>query len=185
MHERSKNQNAKIVSNGCLNMHIDERIPNLVSEFKMDKIWHPFWPKKTVGNWQIPDLANFDSFLAKKEVNSYPIWIMRPDLESSHHFAYLRHPFDMIFAFWFFDLPCIFENLKLNSRPLKVLKIDFFVHPWTKRVWNHGKPLDLLSISRVGVFEQPYCAVCTQNISQKWAKYSGDRRHTYRKQNKK
>ena len=58
----------------------------------------------------------------------------------------------MVFTFWFFDLPCIFKNLKLNSRPLKVLEIHFFMHHRTQHVWNHGKPLDLHSISKVGVF---------------------------------
>ena len=33
-----------------------------------------------------------------------------------------------------------------------MLEIDFSLHHWTQRVWNHGKPLGLLSISKVGVF---------------------------------
>ena len=112
----------------------------------------PFLAKK-LSKWAKSDILPIsDSFLAKKWVKSYPIWILRTDLESSHHFAYFRHAFDTIFAFWFFDLPCIFKTLKLNSRPLKVFEINFFVHHRTQRVWNHGKPLDLLSISKVGVF---------------------------------
>ena len=85
-------------------------------------------------------------------MTTWNLSILRPDLESSYHFAYFMHAFGMIYTFWFFDLPCIFRNLKLNSRPLKVLEIDFFVHHRTQRVWNHGKPLDLLAISKVGVF---------------------------------
>ena len=45
------------------------------------------------------------------------------------------------------------KKLKLNSRPLKsAWNRFFFVHHWTKRVWNYVKPIDLLSISKVGVF---------------------------------
>ena len=96
------------------------------------------WPQNSNG-------IRFDHFLAKKLQNginrvfcqhptvfwvkklfkSYPIWILRPDLESFHPFAY-RYPLDMTFAFWLFDLQCIFENLNLNSRSLKVLEIEFF-----------------------------------------------------------
>ena len=38
------------------------------------------------------------------------------------------------------------------ATPKSVWNRFFFVHHWTKRVWNHGKPPDLLSISKVGVF---------------------------------
>ena len=71
-------------------------IPILVSEIKSDKSLHPFMAKNKKLNG----------------VKCYPIWIMRPDLESSHHFAYLRHLLDMIFTFLFFDLPCIFKILQ-------------------------------------------------------------------------
>ena len=35
-------------------------------------------------------------------VKCYSIWIVRADLESSHHLASLRTQFDVIFTFWFF-----------------------------------------------------------------------------------
>ena len=80
-----------------------------------------------------------DSFLAKKGVKCYLIGIPRPDLESYHHFKYFRLSLDMIFTFWFFDLPCIFkkkkksENLPSQNSFLgkkmfreKLLKIEFY-----------------------------------------------------------
>ena len=62
----------------------------------------PLFGQKTVEN---RDIFKNPSFLAKKGVKYYPIWILRPGLESSHHFWYLRPKIVMIFTFWFFDLP--------------------------------------------------------------------------------
>ena len=59
----------------------------------------PFLAKKLSEIGKIPDSVDLNRFLAKKGVKSCPICILGPDLESSHHFAYFRHPFDMIFAF--------------------------------------------------------------------------------------
>ena len=155
-------------------MQNDERIPNVVSEFKSDKIW-PLFGQKNLSKWANTGvLSIFDSFLAKKWVRSYLIWILRPDLEFFHQFAYLRHAFDMICAFLFLGLQCILKNLKLNSQPLKVLEIDFFVHHRTQRVWNHEKPLDLLSISKVGViwttllWIHHHCPSLFQTINTDW-----------------
>ena len=68
----------------------------------------------------------------------------------------------MIFAFWFFDLPCIFENLKLNSRPLKALKIDFFSCTiklsMTETMGNH---LTCFQFPKLVFFEPPYWAYHT------------------------
>ena len=109
---------------GAYNMQNDERIPNLASEFKSDKIW-PFFGQK-LSKWAKSDILSIsNSFFCQKMVKSNPIWILRPDLESSHHFAHFGHPFDMIFAFWFSYLQWIFKNLKLNLRPLKMLETDF------------------------------------------------------------
>ena len=66
------------------------RNPNLASEFKSDNIWHHFWPKNCQKLAKSGILKIFDSFLATKGVRCYPIWILRPDLDSSHHFPYLR-----------------------------------------------------------------------------------------------
>ena len=82
-------------------MQNNEKIPNLASEFKSDKIWAFFYRTKLSEIDKIPDLAHFDSFLAKKGVKSDPIWILRLDLKSSDHLAYFSHPFDMISHFDF------------------------------------------------------------------------------------
>ena len=34
----------------------------------------------------------------------------------------------------------------------QTIEIDFFMHHWTQCVCNYGKPLDLLSISKVDAF---------------------------------
>ena len=54
-------------------MQNDEKIPNLASEFKSDKIW-PIFCQKLSEIGKIPDLANFE-FFAKKWVKSYPICV--------------------------------------------------------------------------------------------------------------
>ena len=48
----SKIQNVQIwiLQMGARKLRNDERIPNLVSEFKSDNIWPPFW-QKTVKHW--------------------------------------------------------------------------------------------------------------------------------------
>ena len=116
------------------------------------QIWHhnshrlrfdPFCGQKIVGNRQNIRLSPFDNFFAEKGVKSYWIGILRPDLESSHHYAYFRHSFIMIFAFSFFDFRCIFKNLKLYLRPLKVLEIDFFRAPLNSaclKPWETTRP---------------------------------------------
>ena len=149
MHGRSKSQNAKIISNWCLIYAKWWEDSKSGLRIQVGKDLTPFLAK-VCQNGLNRVFCQFP--LAQKWVKYYPIWVLRPDLEPSHHFAHFRRAFDMIFAFWCFDLPCIFKNLKLYSRPLKVLENDFFVHHRTQGVWNHGKLLDLLSISKVGVF---------------------------------
>ena len=128
---KSKCENQiKCVSKICKMMRGFQIWPQISNRIKFGL----FLAKKTVGNWQHTQFSPFWVFFAKKGVQYYPIWILRSDLESSHHFAYFRHIFDMIFVFWFFDLQCIFKNLILNSRPLKVLEIAFFMHHWNQRV---------------------------------------------------
>ena len=71
-----KNQNSKILTYGVYEMLNDERIPNLVSQFKPDNIWPSSWPKngrKGAKITKITDLALFLPFLAKKRVKCYPI----------------------------------------------------------------------------------------------------------------
>ena len=125
-----------------------------------------FFGQKTDGNWQNTRFSPFwQLFLAQKGVKCYLIWIRRPDLESSHHFAYFRHIFDMIFAFWFFDLPCIFKNLKLNSRPLKVLEIDFSCTIELSVSETMGNHSTCFQFPKLVFFEQPYwgCTVYTRH----------------------
>ena len=69
-------------------------------------------------------LTFWDCFWQKK-VKCYPIWILRPDVKSSI-ISHILGPNLMIYAFRFFDFPCIFKNFKLFSTPLKVLKIGIF-----------------------------------------------------------
>ena len=114
---------------------------------------HFFSKKKTVGNRQNTRFSPFWQFLSPKKRSNLirfefwgQIWIPLIIMRILGTYLIWFSPSD------FFDLPCIFKNLKLTSRSLKVLEIDFFVHHWTQRVWNHGQPLDLLSISKVGVF---------------------------------
>ena len=51
-------------------MHLDERIPNLVSEFKSDNIYPPF-VQKMAENWQDRVFRQFSTvfFFAKKGSN--------------------------------------------------------------------------------------------------------------------
>ena len=70
--------------------------------------FHPFLAKQLTELGKIPDLANFWQFLANEGVKCYSIWVLTLVLKSSRHFAPLRTPFDTIFTFWFFDLPCYF-----------------------------------------------------------------------------
>ena len=75
------------------------------------------WPQNS--NWKIFNTLfgqkpfgqnEKKTFLARKGVKCYPIWILKPDLDSSHHFPYLRPQFDRIFTFWFFDIPLSCQN---------------------------------------------------------------------------
>ena len=116
MHGRSKkNENLKIISNGG---------PRKVSEMMRGfQIWPqnsnritydlPFGQKTRILGFLKTSLENpkiRQFFFYKKGVECYPIWILRPDMESSHHFWYLRPQFQMIFKFSFFDLTCIFKK---------------------------------------------------------------------------
>ena len=65
------------------------RIPNLVSEFNSDKIWPPFWQKKTVESWQNTPFCQFWAFFHQKGIKCYSILIWRADLGSSHQRASL------------------------------------------------------------------------------------------------
>ena len=71
-----------------------------------------FFAKKLSKVGKIPDLAYF-SFFCRIGVKCYPIWILRTDSESSHHFAYFRPPFDTIFAFLLFD-PMHFQKFLIK-----------------------------------------------------------------------
>ena len=61
---------------------------------KMDEIWR---------NLESSGISlDFDRFLGQKGVKCYPIWILRPDLESSRHVASIRPFCVKIFKFCFF-----------------------------------------------------------------------------------
>ena len=49
-------------------------------------------------------LPVFDHSFGQKGAKCYPIWILRPDLEYSHHSASFRPPLVTIFTLWFFGL---------------------------------------------------------------------------------
>ena len=85
-----KYKKCKSLQMGARKLRHNERIPNLLSEFKPDNIWSPFWLKKKLSKtWEIGNFASFRPFyfLPKKDIKSYPIKILRPDLEPSHHSA--------------------------------------------------------------------------------------------------
>ena len=48
----------------------------------------PIFGQKTVENRDIFKNPFFDIFFGQKGVKYYPISVLRPDLESSHHFGY-------------------------------------------------------------------------------------------------
>ena len=77
--------------------------------------------------------------------------ILRPDLESSHHFTHHRPPFNKLFAFLFFD-PMHFQKFQIKFRPLKMLDNDFYVHPRIQHDQKHRKTLDVLSIPKLEFF---------------------------------
>ena len=85
-----------------------------------------------------------DSFFwPKNGPNLIRIWILRTDLESSHHFAYFRHPFDIIFAFWFFDPPCIFKKIEIKFATPKTAWNRFFHAPSNSaclKPWETTRP---------------------------------------------
>ena len=68
---------------------------------------------------KIPDLANFRIFLALNVVKCYLIWILMPDLESSHHLVLvsLRTPVVIIFNFWNFWPPMLLLDPKCKRGP--------------------------------------------------------------------
>ena len=104
------------------NMQNDEMILNLASELKLDNIWPSFGKTKMVENWLYRDIVDnlpiFDGFMAKIGIKCCPISILRPDLESSHHFAYYRPSFDMIFIFFCF--PFIFQTFDWLGREFNI-----------------------------------------------------------------
>ena len=71
-------------------MPLDERTPNLVSELK-SVTYDSILAKNGKKLAKYPIISVFDRFLAKNGVKGYPISIMRPDSESYHQDAYVRH----------------------------------------------------------------------------------------------
>ena len=57
----------------------------------------------------MPYIFSFRPFLAKNEVEYYPISILRPDSESSHQGASIRHQNGKDYKTLFFDYPLQFE----------------------------------------------------------------------------
>ena len=84
--------------------------------------------KKTVESrdflWVFGKILRFDSFLANKWVKCCPIWILRPDSESSCHSAYLR-PHLIQFSDFDFLPPIAFLKF-LIARAAWVLQIQHF-----------------------------------------------------------
>ena len=101
-------------------MRNDEGIPNLASEFKSDNIWPPFG-QQTFEYWQNTWFIQCSTVFGQKGVKCYSIGITRPDLESSHHLAYLRPHLT-----WFsnFDWPLMHFRKKMK-RQIYPTKIHF------------------------------------------------------------
>ena len=97
------------MSNVCLLYVKWREDPNLSSNSNRIT-FDPFLAKKTS---KIGKILIFDTFFCRKGVKCCPIWILGPDLESSRHFTYNRHPFDMILKLWFFNFTCTFKKLQI------------------------------------------------------------------------
>ena len=96
-------------------MQNDESIPNLTSNSNRIT-FDPVFVLKTVENWQNIRISLFSTvFFGKKRVKRNSIWILRTDLESSHHFASLKILFDRIFTFSCLDLPCYVLNTNVGG----------------------------------------------------------------------
>ena len=98
-------------------MRVDERIPNLVSEFKSDSIW-PLLDQNTGKLAELGILPVFDRFMAKKGVKCYPICILRPDFESSHQGDILDHKIKGDWKLYFFGPHTNFKTEQLVGMTL-------------------------------------------------------------------
>ena len=112
--------------------------------------FHPLLAKKLSKIGKIPDYANFRQFLGQKRVKCYSIWILRPDLESSHHLASFRTQFDIIFGCWSFDQYVISANYIIvytfkNQnfwQTFWIVAIDVHSHQNTTRVTFNKKMIN-------------------------------------------
>ena len=124
-------------------MQHGQKIPNLAAEFKSYKDW-PLFCQKKLSKWAKSGLLPIsDSFLAKKWLKSYPIWILRPDLESLKHFAYSRQTFVVVFAFRFFWLPIHFRKIEIEFATPKSAWNRFFRSPLNSaclKPWETPRP---------------------------------------------
>ena len=69
-------------------------------------------------------------FLANRRIKYNLIWILRSDLESSHHLASLMTPFNMIFTFWIF-WPPIYTTITYIIMSIKCpYYVDTLAHFW-------------------------------------------------------
>ena len=108
----------------------------MASKFKSHNIWPPF-DQKILWNWQCIELANFRILFCQKGVIRYAIWILRPDLESSHHFTYFK-PLIIIFTFVFFDLPWHFQNFENGTCCQHFFEINFLGQIRNQRPKRHN-----------------------------------------------
>ena len=116
----------------------NEGIPNLASKLKSNKIWHPFLPKQLSQIGYIIYFANFEFFFGQKGVKCYLIWILRPNLESSHHLASLGPPsqplpltlFQDVCTWWTLNNRYLVRNSSVEHcdfSPLKCISVDISV----------------------------------------------------------
>ena len=102
----------------------DEKIPNMASKFKSHNIWTPFWQKNSkLSKYRDGQFSKKKKY--KKGVKCYAISILKPDLESSHHFTYFRLLIVITFTFVFLTYHGIFKILQI-TRAVIFFEIDFF-----------------------------------------------------------
>ena len=100
----------------------------IVSDDKVDNIWHLFWPKSDRKLAKYPILPVFDRFFGQKRVNCYRIWIFRPALESPHKGESLRSQNEREWNISFFDPRLKYQNLGANMHGLEQVTSWKMIH---------------------------------------------------------
>ena len=95
----------------------DKKIPNLALKFKSNNIL-PLLAQKLWKFEIIPRYSLFWQVLCQMGIKCCSIWLLRPDLESSHNLASIRIQFVISFPFLIFGLPCLYFDHKCRLSPI-------------------------------------------------------------------